>query len=392
MKCINCYREIADDLKFCTFCGTKQPDDREAYEREHPELAEAISIEELLEQQKQEEEERLKHEEAQRKAQEEAEFLSQDIPPMLPNYQEGRLGQPPKPSYSVGGDQSSYGPHSQHVPNYQPPAHNNLIPCPECGRLVSPRAYSCPQCGFPISNMASARPQPQPVVEEKDDKGSNGLWIILIIIGILALLFIAISIKGCSNGTTDYSSTSDSASAVPSAESVMPNSMTDEEPKTEERVDSTKNASSNFNCHSEDLPSNDLGGDMGTDLDEKSVSISKTWLEHDADGGIRIHAEMNTSNLLDYPLEVRCRFWFEDGRPIKSTDRLYETREHQICTSTNVTPNYQECYWEDLKLWIPYTQIKRVKDWKHLKCRVEVLYRGHCLATSNYMHFGCWLE
>ncbi|MBR5639762.1 MAG: hypothetical protein IKW83_08360 [Muribaculaceae bacterium] len=49
MKCINCYREIDDGLKFCPKCGFKQPDDREAYEKEHPELAEAISEEEILE-------------------------------------------------------------------------------------------------------------------------------------------------------------------------------------------------------------------------------------------------------------------------------------------------------------------------------------------------------
>lgn len=41
MKCVKCYREIADGLKFCTKCGAIQPEDREAYEREHPELADA---------------------------------------------------------------------------------------------------------------------------------------------------------------------------------------------------------------------------------------------------------------------------------------------------------------------------------------------------------------
>ena len=49
MKCINCFREIADGLKFCPKCGFKQPDDREAYEQEHPELADALPEEEILE-------------------------------------------------------------------------------------------------------------------------------------------------------------------------------------------------------------------------------------------------------------------------------------------------------------------------------------------------------
>ena len=42
MKCINCYKEIRNTLKFCNYCGTMQPVDREAYEREHPELADAL--------------------------------------------------------------------------------------------------------------------------------------------------------------------------------------------------------------------------------------------------------------------------------------------------------------------------------------------------------------
>lgn len=50
MKCINCYREIADGLKFCPKCGFIQPEDRVAYELEHPELADAVPEDEILEQ------------------------------------------------------------------------------------------------------------------------------------------------------------------------------------------------------------------------------------------------------------------------------------------------------------------------------------------------------
>ena len=41
MKCINCYNNIKDNLMYCPLCGCKQPDDREAYEIAHPELARA---------------------------------------------------------------------------------------------------------------------------------------------------------------------------------------------------------------------------------------------------------------------------------------------------------------------------------------------------------------
>ena len=49
MKCINCYREIDNGLKFCPKCGVMQPADRAAYELEHPELAEALPEDEIIE-------------------------------------------------------------------------------------------------------------------------------------------------------------------------------------------------------------------------------------------------------------------------------------------------------------------------------------------------------
>ena len=49
MKCIKCFREIDDGLKFCPKCGAMQPLDREAYEHDHPELVYAEPEEEIIE-------------------------------------------------------------------------------------------------------------------------------------------------------------------------------------------------------------------------------------------------------------------------------------------------------------------------------------------------------
>lgn len=49
MKCINCYRDIDYGLKFCPKCGFMQPGDRAAYETEHPELANAMPMNEISE-------------------------------------------------------------------------------------------------------------------------------------------------------------------------------------------------------------------------------------------------------------------------------------------------------------------------------------------------------
>ena len=405
MKCINCYREIEDNLKFCNFCGAKQPVDREAYEREHPELTEALSEEEVMEKERQmqiEETERLRQEaelkeqeEAERKAQEaeeqaraEAERKAREqaldqinVSQKEPDYQEEQT----KSLSGVSKDNNyNYRPQIQQGSVYQPPVYNNIIACPECGHLVSPRAYSCPQCGCPIRGENYVQPQQNPVTKENDNKkGNTGvLWLLLTII--IALLIAVLSSKGCRNQANDYETVSDSTIIE---DTTVVDSTATELDLMEEPVETTHSSSSHYICYSEDLYSD--GYDEGQDLGNMSVLIDNSWLEHIENEGIKIHVNMTAKNMLGCTLEVKCLFWFEEGREIKSTDGQYETYDRQVCTKTNVTSNYEECNWSDLTLWIPYSQFKAKRDYKQLKCRVEVFYDGCCLATSEYMHFGC---
>ena len=219
MKCINCYREIADNLKFCTYCGTKQPLDREAYEREHPELADALSEEEQqeLERQRQIEEaerqrqeaerqrqeaERLAQEEAERKAREEAMAAQAQAIEEAQSAYNGDNGYVPESEPVAIEDQApEVQQYQQSTGEYMPQPSSNLIACPDCGHMVSPRAQSCPSCGYPIATIAPPELAPQPTLvdsytesqEAQETKGgSSGLYALLIvIILILVVLIIA---------------------------------------------------------------------------------------------------------------------------------------------------------------------------------------------------------
>ena len=390
MKCINCYREIDDNLKFCNFCGAKQPVDRKAYEREHPELAEALSEEEVMEQERQrqiEESERLRQE-AELKEQEEVERKAREAEEKAQTEakarEESSVQMNSAQTESVNHKNLEKRPQTQQGSVYRPPVYNNLIACPECGHLVSPRAYSCPQCGCPIRGETYVQPQQNPVTKENDNKkGNTGvLWLLLTII--IALLIAVLSSKGCRNQANDYETVSDSTIIE---DTTVVDSTATELDLMEKPVETTHSSSSHYICYSEDLYSD--GYDEGQDLGNMSVLIDNSWLEHIENEGIKIHVNMTAKNMLGCTLEVKCLFWFEEGREIKSTDGQYETYDRQVCTKTNVTSNYEECNWSDLTLWIPYSQFKAKRDYKQLKCRVEVFYDGCCLATSEYMHFGC---
>lgn len=270
-----------------------------------------------------------------------------------------------------------------------------LITCKKCGKKVSDRAVACPHCGEPVASSSHYE------MNESlpDNNGGTPRWLIPALFAALVVLTITIVYILINKDQPQPAPAQDQPEAVVAdttyAVETIEECVDSFAPIVEEAAEPAPatHHSSGYACHSEYLDSDgDDGYDEGTDYGDKSATINNSYLEHDVNEGIKVHVNMSTSNLLGSQVEVTCFFWFQDGRQINSTDGEYESPSRQVCTSTHVTANYQECTWNDLQLFIPYTQIKRVKDWKHLKCRVEVFYRGHCLATGNYMHFGCWLE
>lgn len=263
-----------------------------------------------------------------------------------------------------------------------------LIRCSECGQMVSDKAATCPKCGNPIT----AAPAPQGGGQQPN--GGNNNWLYWLIGGLallgLILFFTLVLPMTSSNSVTN---TNGAPSSTIGSSSNGPASDADYKENQSRPVErhSANLTSKDYRCGSESNSHPDDGMNQGSPIDGKSVEIKKTWLEHDVNHGIKIHVNMNATNLLNTKLTVQCTFWFKDGRKVTSTDGNYETHSGQIATIVSVNPDYQNTTWSDLQLWIPYSQVKGVRDRKHLKCRVEVYDGNHCLATSQYMHFDCWL-
>ncbi|MBR5085989.1 MAG: zinc-ribbon domain-containing protein [Muribaculaceae bacterium] len=237
MKCISCYREIKDTVKFCNYCGTKQPADRAAYELEHPELADALPEEEvkkileeqererqeqerlrqeLEEQQRQEEQRRLEEQqrlEEQRRL-EEQQWLEQqqqqeqviDIP--MDEVPEG-YAQPVIPS------ESDIAPHvtpsasdgmSTELVTTSPRMAAPTKQCFECGQIIPATAHVCPYCGAPVQQSYGGNhteitqmvpqgyqpptpaPTQQPVINiQSGSSGGNNKKILIAIASVLAV-------------------------------------------------------------------------------------------------------------------------------------------------------------------------------------------------------------
>jgi len=264
-----------------------------------------------------------------------------------------------------------------------------LIRCSECGQTVSDRATACPRCGNPISHA--------PQADQQQTSGGNVNWLYWLI-GALAVLGVILfftlilpTLSSSSSNSHIADSTATAATATtPGGGEPAAADFKENQSKPVERH-SASLTSNDYRCGSESNSHPDDGSNQGSPMGDKSIDIKKTWLEHESNHGLKIHVNMNASNLLNRKLKVQCTFFFKDGKKVTSTDGNYETHNRQVGTIVTVNPDFQYTSWSDLQLWIPYSQIKGVKDRKHLKCRVEVYDGNHCLATSQYMHFDCWL-
>lgn len=173
MKCINCYREIKDGLKFCNFCGTKQPKDREAYEREHPELIDAIPESEVMKQVNETvQEPAFEPQLDQPQASDPEPIMDQQPvdmsvntefsqqPDETPFYPAPVTDPDPNPIRNVAAAPITPVPAPTPTNNHK--SKLSPITCPACGAQLSPMASSCFQCGYVFNNdqtMMAPRPE-----------------------------------------------------------------------------------------------------------------------------------------------------------------------------------------------------------------------------------------
>lgn len=172
MKCINCYREIDDGLKFCPKCGFMQPIDRAAYEREHPELAIAKPEDEMPDVVN-----KLKNEP------DDAGYVIPPLPPELP---------PELPSEPPALDESNSVAPKQPTKKEKPlappitvvPSQEKTEECPICHQPIAFGSRQCPYCKQ-LLDWSYYTPATEKKVTKKPKRGP--LWIVLaVVIALLA--------------------------------------------------------------------------------------------------------------------------------------------------------------------------------------------------------------
>lgn len=175
MKCINCNQEIDDGNKFCNFCGTMQPLDREAYEKEHPNFATAMTNQ-----------------------------AANNNPSPLPPQQGTPMS---TPTDAPSGEAIQANSHNVYVVPPPPIATSNnstdgdMMQCPDCGRMIPKDSYFCPHCRCPFvapneqyheDSRNPVPPAPRhretPLPLKPENKGMSGWAKTLLTLSIIMLL------------------------------------------------------------------------------------------------------------------------------------------------------------------------------------------------------------
>ncbi|MCM1348482.1 MAG: WG repeat-containing protein [Firmicutes bacterium] len=124
----------------------------------------------------------------------------------------------------------------------------------------------------------------------------------------------------------------------------------------------------------------------------KSGYVDKVWVSHNVmDGGrkgMRIHVKFHVANCQYEDGQCVAWFAFSDGTRLKDFDGSYKTIDGQVSTSTKFRPGYENTVYEDLQLFIPYTQLHLTQK-QNSDCmfHVGVFVNDEQLCTSNYVYF-----
>lgn len=186
MKCINCYRDIDDGLKFCPKCGFMQPSDRAAYETEHPEL------------------QNIGNNSTAPHAPEPKIAVNGEVipplPPALPSEPPALPSEPPalpsesptiaKPPLSRDKSVVPGQPTLEKTPLSSPisvaPLQDKTVECPICHQSIPFGTHQCPYCKQ-LLDWSHATPHGEEKVDSDDNSKRGILWILLSIVIALIL-------------------------------------------------------------------------------------------------------------------------------------------------------------------------------------------------------------
>lgn len=121
-----------------------------------------------------------------------------------------------------------------------------------------------------------------------------------------------------------------------------------------------------------------------------SSFIHNIWVEHnvyrDNEKGLVFHVDFEVENMNGKTGTCACYFYDESGKALTDLDKRCRTEDDKVSVGEDFTPTSDKCRFEDVQLFIPYSQfhLNGVGNYR-LKCRI-ILW-NHLLDELNEYHW-----
>lgn len=128
---------------------------------------------------------------------------------------------------------------------------------------------------------------------------------------------------------------------------------------------------------------------------QADATLDKLWVDYNITEngklGMRIHVKFTTMNLKDVDCYVAVYFEKKTGEKITGINTDYRSKSGQLAVYKSLKPAYIETVYDDLKLFMPYSEIKLGKGRFDLKLKADIILKnGDMVKHLDDLEF--WLE
>ncbi|WP_299439422.1 hypothetical protein [uncultured Aquimarina sp.] len=114
--------------------------------------------------------------------------------------------------------------------------------------------------------------------------------------------------------------------------------------------------------------------------EDVSTKFTKSWVDYnvteDGKKGMRIHGEFTVYNLKGKECYMLVRFADKDEKFLTTTKVGYKNVSGHISLYKKLIPKYNNSYYEDVVVFMPYTEFNLSKEYHNLKYDVDLIYKN----------------
>jgi hypothetical protein len=133
----------------------------------------------------------------------------------------------------------------------------------------------------------------------------------------------------------------------------------------------------------------------GAPANKITATFKDLWVDYDvyenSQKGMRIHTKFSVENMKS--VDGYLAFYFEkkDGERLKSTNTTYRSSSGQLAVYKLITPGYDKTDYNDIAVFIPYSEIQVPSGRNDLKIDADLIYKaGGMIQHLKYYDF--WIN